>query len=252
MTQSTPTQDAALVTMAKWVSTIADNIRNPISGISAALSILEHQLQTSSTSQDRTAPLVDDALIRIRGRLTSLSEYVSELIDFAKPAVIHLQPTDLATVIIAAESQTKAALPGIHTDIVLTERAVTLKADQERLRIVLAGIIRNAGEAAMTTSCANKPMVMISLIRSRERVTIAVADNGPGFTDQAIKHACEPFFSTKEAGTGLGLAVAAKVARAHGGEITIGRSESLGGAKVSLHLPDIKHGYQDHKSLTVP
>ncbi|MBM4252897.1 MAG: HAMP domain-containing histidine kinase [Deltaproteobacteria bacterium] len=244
MTQPTPTQNAALITMARWVSTIADNIRNPISGISAALSILETQLQTAQSHAARNQPLVDDALIRIRGRLTSLSAYVSELIDFAKPAVIDLQPTDLLAVLSAAMRDMTAGLPGIETHTVAPANAVLLEVDHERLRIVLAGILRNAAEAAMGNPGADHPRVKVAIHRTPQKVTIEVSDNGPGFTELAMKHACEPFFSTKEAGTGLGLALAAKVARAHGGQITIERS-ALGGAKVSMHLPDTKHDSSD-------
>ena len=251
MTQSTTTQDAALMTMARWVSTIADNIRNPISGISAALSILEHQLRSSDTDLDSTTPLVDDALARIRLRLTSLSEYVSELIDFAKPAVIQPSPTDLNSLVNATKNQTLRDLPGVQVATKFSCRTSTVKADHDRLRIVLSGIMRNAAEAALTTTSQNKPQVSIAVDCTHEGFTITVSDNGPGFSKDAMHHACEPFYSTKEAGTGLGLAIAAKVVRAHGGEITIGKSTSLGGAKVSLYLPESRKSGPDHLLLPV-
>ena len=242
MTQPNPTRDAALLAMAKWVSTIADNIRNPISGIGAALNILEQELTIQKTAASTTSPLIDDALLRIRGRLTSLGEYVSELIDFAKPAVIYLESVQLAPLFQRLKLSANTALPTVHIEIAVDPDAGTIDADNERLRVMLKGLLRNATEAALNSPTKKAPKVIISAVRDTQAgntgVRLEIADNGPGFSELAESQAFEPFFSTKEAGTGLGLATASKVAIAHGGLIKISRSTKLGGALVSLFLPD--------------
>ena len=226
MTQQKAAQDAALVTMAKWVSTIADNIRNPISGISAALSILEQELGTQAETYQAESTLVDDALERIRRRLTSLGDYVSELIDFARPAEVFPQAIDLSIIVGSIRDCMSHTLTTVKVEVDIPTEAAAVRADHDKLRVVLAGLIRNAAEAALTVPSHQQPRVAIYGQRGSAGVPngtiIAIGDNGPGFSDLASIHAFEPFFSTKE----------------HGGTMTIGTCPRLGGALVTLFLPD--------------
>ena len=66
---------------------------------------------------------------------------------------------------------------------------------------------------------------------------IAVEDDGPGVPDEAAAKLFVPFFSTKDAGTGLGLALVNKIAVLHGGRVSFGRSDALLGARFALELP---------------
>ena len=66
---------------------------------------------------------------------------------------------------------------------------------------------------------------------------IAVEDDGPGVPDEAAQKLFVPFFSTKETGTGLGLALVAKIVVLHGGRVSVGRSAALQGARFELAFP---------------
>src|SRR5262245_48627112 len=81
---------AAIQTMAAWIAAIADNVKNPIAGIGAALTIAEQQLDRRRTEGQWDPATVDRSLALIRTRLSSLSEYVTELVDFAKPTALAL------------------------------------------------------------------------------------------------------------------------------------------------------------------
>jgi signal transduction histidine kinase len=175
-------------------------------------------------------------------RLSSLGEYISELVDFAKPAVIHPEPLPVASLFQNLRLAALQALPGVTIDLQVMPDAATIVADPYRLNIILKGLLRNAVESALNT---RSPQVQLRACRTEREgqpgITLHVADNGRGFSPAAYDHAFEPFYSTKEAGTGLGLAVALKVVNAHGGTITLGSSPQLGGALVSLFLPDLQH-----------
>ena len=73
-------------TMATWVAAIADNVKNPVAGIGAALAIAEAQLAHRLAGESWDAATVDHSFHLIRTRLASLTEYLSELTDYAKPA----------------------------------------------------------------------------------------------------------------------------------------------------------------------
>jgi signal transduction histidine kinase len=70
-------------------------------------------------------------------------------------------------------------------------------------------------------------------LSARGSTVIEVADNGPGVPDEIARKIFVPFFTTKEKGSGVGLALARQVMVAHGGFITVGRAD-LGGARFSL------------------
>ncbi len=90
------------------------------------------------------------------------------------------------------------------------------------------GLAVNAAEAMDEQGILN-----IIVVGNNSR-TIIIEDSGPGISDMDRKRIFEPFFSTKEKGTGLGgLASVYSVVEAHGGNITVGRS-SLGGARFSI------------------
>ena len=81
-------------------------------------------------------------------------------------------------------------------------------------------------------------IVRIATARSDGNAVIAIEDNGPGIAEQHLERLFDPFFSTKEAGsgTGLGLYISYQIIESHGGELAVGRS-SLGGARFEVRLP---------------
>jgi two-component system, NtrC family, sensor kinase len=114
---------------------------------------------------------------------------------------------------------------------VTVEGAGTARGNRERLRQVVVNLVKNAAEAA-----GGEGRVGVRVAASADVVEVAVSDSGPGIPPASRARIFEPFFTTKAAGTGLGLAVSLGIARAHGGEITIGQGEA-GGARFSLRVP---------------
>jgi signal transduction histidine kinase len=69
---------------------------------------------------------------------------------------------------------------------------------------------------------------------------IVIEDDGPGIDEQLQSRVFDPYFTTKRDGTGLGLAIVKKIVVEHGGEIEVGRSTALGGARFVLRLPGVR------------
>lgn len=223
--------------MAHWVAAIADNVMNPIAGISAALTIAEQQLELRRAGEQASEATLELSFRMIRARLESLTEYVAELADFANPASLSPIPLQVADELVAVCAAINSSTRyGINVDVKTSVSAGVIVADQAKLRLVLKALLINAVEAV---AGVESPCVGISASASRDggSVELVVEDNGPGFAPEALKHAFEPFYSTKEAGTGLGLSIVRKYVDAHAGALTIDRSAKLGGSRITLRFP---------------
>lgn len=238
--------------MTQWVSAIADNIRNPLAGISAALEIVTRELSLRRETGVCNDQLIEDACQRMRRRFVSLNEYVSELVDFGRPLTLTVQPIHLASWLPSllsriegeeqadpANSRTLALCGGQLSYFMGDEVSDAQVAwDGQRVGMAVRTLITNGIEAALGQAI---PRVHVHVEKGGSEFFsyygIHVEDNGPGFDPQLGDSVFEPFFSTKEAGTGLGLSIARRYAQAHGGSISIGRSSFLGGARVTLLLP---------------
>jgi len=107
---------------------------------------------------------------------------------------------------------------------------LTVAGDRRQLARLLENLARNAGEAGATT-------LTLTARRAGGRVTIEVADDGPGLPPRAKEKLFQPFAgSARAGGTGLGLVIVRDIARAHGGEATLARSDD-GGATFRIELP---------------
>lgn len=104
-------------------------------------------------------------------------------------------------------------------------------ADRDMLEQVLINMLQNAGQALAGRDDAQ--VWLLARLNRRGRVTMEVADNGPGIPDDIAKRIFVPFFTTKREGSGVGLALTRQVMIAHGGAVSHAKREG-GGAQFSL------------------
>ena len=125
-------------------------------------------------------------------------------------------------------------------NITLTAIGVKLKflmlGDGSQLQIAVVNLLRNAVEALEQERIA-QPQIEISLSRMHKQIKLQVADNGPGFMGINLEQL--PLQTTKRQGSGLGLYVVRTAVENHGGSMSIGHSEKLGGAEITLIFPTI-------------
>ena len=119
-------------------------------------------------------------------------------------------------------------------------------ADPDQLYRLLLNLVKNAGQALESLPASARPegkRIVVSAVRNQDAVIIVVSDNGPGIPQKIRERLFLPFAGTgRPDSTGLGLAIARELARAHGGELVLVSSDH-GGTQFRATIPDSNRGY---------
>ncbi len=192
-------QSDRLKELGEMAATLAHEIRNPLGGIEGFASLLKRELKKPDEQR------MIDAILEGSHTLNAL---VTNVLEYARPLMLHFVPTDLA--ILLHETTELAKANGHVCKVTIAKPRIT-STDPKRMQLVLLNLIRNAYEAGSAH-------VEIVLTKNG---TIQVKDQGEGIEPEQLKKIFTPIFTTKTTGTGLGLPEACKVMRAHGGHIIV-------------------------------
>jgi signal transduction histidine kinase len=134
-----------------------------------------------------------------------------------------------------AVSGTRAGANGVHVELDVEPGLEALPIDGERLERIVSNLVRNACEACEEGSTVRITAQTSGTVES-SGLEILVVDEGVGMDDDTLSRAFVPFFTTKEEGVGLGLALCERLVRAQGGQIEL-RSEAGRGTRARLWIP---------------
>ena len=209
-------------------SSIAHEIRNPI----AAAKSLVQQMGEDPTSVEN----VEYAKVALE-ELERVEHRVSHLLKYAKEEDYSFALVNLANVIDSALTQLRAKLDAAKIAISRNYIAgPTVQADAEKLRQVFANLVDNAIDALATIPEGRR--IDLFLENGDGLATVRVRDNGCGIPSEKLDRIFNPFFTTKEKGTGLGMAISKKIVEAHEGAIEVASEVGRGTEfKVTLPLP---------------
>lgn len=214
-------QAEKLASLGELASAISHELRNPLAILRAMAQNLEE-----SPSPDAARQTCREMLDEI----DRLSRVTARLMDFARPVEPERRRVPVAE--IAERTGTLAEELLRSSPVQLEIRgggSGTLEADPDLICQVLLGLLENAAAVSQTT-------VELSWHQRDEAVILEIADRGPGVPVELRQRIFEPFFSRREGGHGLGLAVARQIVEAHGGRIEV-VDRPGGGAIFRLLLP---------------
>jgi signal transduction histidine kinase len=201
---------------------IAHEVRNPLGGLELYAGLLREALATEPERLEEIA--------RIEREVGHLKTVVNEFLEFARRPPPHLEPVSLRPLF--EEIRELGAAPGGATIAVDAPGDLRVRADLGQLRRALLNLVRNAAAAA------RHGRVQIAARPVGSGVRIEVSDDGPGVPVALREQIFTPFFTTREKGTGLGLAFVREIVRAHGGDVTV-RDAVGGGCVFGFDLPKV-------------
>jgi signal transduction histidine kinase len=210
-------------------ASIAHEIRNPVT---AAKSLVQ-QMGEDPVSSDN----IQYANVALE-ELDRVERSISHLLRYARDEEIHFEPFDMADVVESTldSYRDRIDLLGVEVELQLDTPGRML-GDAERMRRVLVNLVGNALDALEQS---DTPVPRLQIMGGENlagtEVWVAVRDNGPGIHPDVIDKIFNPFFTTKDKGTGLGLALSKKVVDAHGGSMEV-ESNTETGTEFVLTFP---------------
>jgi two-component system, sporulation sensor kinase E len=214
-----------LTVVGELSASVAHEIRNPLTSLKGLVQLLQ--------MEDEKHQLYYQIML---DELNRINHIVSELLLLAKPQQIKFSEADLQMILYNVISllKTEASLHNIQIEFEVHDQQAIIECEPNQLKQLFINIVKNAIEASSAGD-----MVAISLQTSDNHVTVRVKDQGCGISKEFLERIGEPFYSSKEKGTGLGMTVSFKIVQSHHGTIKF-NSEPDKGTEVTVRLP-IKH-----------
>ena len=221
-----------LASLGALATGVAHEIRNPLAAIKFRLFSLQDSL-TSGVADTEDLQIIDAEINR-------LERIVQDFLRFARPSEPEMGKVSSAHLLAEIQVLLRGQFEkqSIQLEVEVSEE-VSLRADKEQLKQVLINLAQNAAESVQKNGTVT--------LRARQGVTrsadgaqpvgiLEVADTGPGIPPEVESRLFDPFFSTKQGGTGLGLPIAARIIEKHGGSIQY-QTQRNRGTTFSVALP---------------
>jgi signal transduction histidine kinase len=223
--ESQALRHSRLAAMGEMAATLAHEVRNPLGAMELFVGMLDEEVADRPSARRLTG--------QIGSCIADLNHFVTNILDYTRLPEPTRTLVDLDALV---DDALLAGAPALGAGVRVERRGTagaTCALDRGLLLQTLLNLVRNAGEAM------NGSGTLTIAIEPAERwVRLTVADTGPGIPPGREESIFAPFFTTKERGTGLGLAVARAAVAAHGGTLAIRPSTGQGGAVFVLTLPN--------------
>ncbi|HJZ68098.1 MAG TPA: ATP-binding protein, partial [Blastocatellia bacterium] len=230
-------RNRALTAIGQMTAQIAHEIKNPLGSIRFAAEFLKRQSKASQPGDRSTIEVIERSV-------DHLAAIVAELSEFARPKTLNRTELNLNDLL---DELLPMVADRLNSKQMRVEKRYSPdipagQYDGIELRKLFLNLIINAIEAS-------EPRSLIELRTtgdSKREIAVEVVDHGTGMDAETRRRLFEPFYTTKEKGTGLGMAIAKKIAELHNGDLVV-KSQPGKGTTVTVRLPLIKFAEADNR-----
>ena len=212
-------------------SRMAHDLRNPLSVIKNSMEILKLRLN------DNMDERVNHQLSMVGRAVSRMSHQIEDVLDFVNIAELKVQSSSIITILESAVLSTD--IPKSVT-INLPKNSATAICDPYRLEVVFSNLLKNASQAVKDSG-----EITIRIIDKNDDVFIEIEDSGQGVLETNIDKIFEPLFTTKQTGTGLGLASCKSIIEKHGGTLSVRNKPTV----FTVQIPKVPKKIPQRKNL---
>ncbi len=213
---------------------VAHEIGNPLNSLDIHLQLLNRKIRKNDELADDSKADLQNLLGTAQQEIRRLDNILKQFLNALRPQTLDREPTALHKVLRDTLETLEAELTEreVQVSLNLVDNLPVLQLDSAQIQQAIYNIIRNAAQAVASKS----GRIFIESSFNDHEVVLSIRDNGSGISPEDMGALFEPYRTTKEAGTGLGLLIVRRILREHGGEIEID-SEDGDGTVVSLYFP---------------
>jgi len=219
--QNVETQKVEAIT--QLAAGVAHEIGNPLNSLNIHLQLLQRCLRHSADA-DTAAEGLDLVGVAVQ-EVSRLDAIVHNFLRAIRPSPPQLQPVALAAILAETLKFMRREIEDrdIRVEAALPEQLPRILADPDQLRQALFNILKNSMQA-MTGG----GLLRLACSLPGDSLELRIEDNGKGISSADMAHIMEPYFTTRQDGTGLGLLVVERILRSHGADFSIESSEGEG------------------------
>ena len=206
---------------------LAHEIRNPLSAIQMNMQMIRKKIEP-------TGVLCENFSIA-DGEIRRLNRLLKDVLDFARPRPLRLQPVDLAETVrrLLQLVDQRLARHGV-TSVTDVESPLEIVCDPEQIHQVLLNLVLNAMEAM--EGVEDDRILKVRAYRKETQAFVLVSDSGRGIAPDKCEQLFDPFYTTKVSGGGLGLSILQTIVLSHGGSVSVAGGTGAG-ATFTVVLP---------------
>jgi signal transduction histidine kinase len=228
--QAEAAQRERLSSLGRLSTVIAHEIRNPLMIIKATLGTLRGQNLTLDERREAVADIAEET--------TRLNRIVTEVLDFAKPITFEYAESSINDICLSSAAAAWAGEFDGQVALDLDSSLPRITTDPERLRAALINLLTNARHAVHAAHLEESRASVVVRTRGNGNghVVISIRDRGVGIASEDMPHIFDPYFTTRRAGTGLGLPISKNIIEGLGGTLAVD-SELGVGTQILIDLP---------------
>jgi len=225
---------ARLSTMGEMATGIAHELNQPLSAILNYASGCVRRIQQDVGDKNDLIKAIE----QIRGQATRAGEIIKRLRSMVSRQQPEREWKNLNNLVIevCALLQNETGRLGVTVERKLEVDELMVNVDPVLIEQAILNLLRNALDALSTVASSKRYLVITTGVKSNAMAFVSIHDNGPGMSQKVLRHLFDPFFSTKENGMGMGLAITQTIISEHNGKILADSKPNMG-AVFTIELP---------------